>query len=83
MEIYTERLLRNTNIRFKPPSDAEIIDGIKSRPVRIVEIDKEKINKCNKICDYQNRRGNQKHYEYIKIKKRKCFTNKELSCSDL
>ena len=41
MEIYTERLWRNTNFRFKPPSDAEIIDGIKSSPVSTVEIDRE------------------------------------------
>ena len=49
MEIYTERLWRNTNFRFKPPSDAEIIDGIKSSPVRIVEIDREKLINATKF----------------------------------
>ena len=49
MAIYTERLWRNTNFRFKPPSDAEIIDGIKSSPVRIVEIDREKFINATKF----------------------------------
>ena len=49
MEIYTERLWRNTNFRFKPPSDAELIDGIKSSPVRIVEIDMEKLINAKKF----------------------------------
>ena len=49
MEIYTERLWRNTIFRFKPPSDAEIIDGIKSSPVIIVEIDREKLINATKF----------------------------------
>ena len=49
MEIYTERLWRNTNFRFKPPSDARSIDGIKSSPVRIVKIDMEKLINATKF----------------------------------
>ena len=49
MEVYTERLWRNTNFRFKPPSDAELIDGIKSSPVGIVEIDMEKLINATKF----------------------------------
>ena len=79
MVINKERLWSNTNFGFIPLSEAEFIAGIKNSPVGIAETDMKKINKIHQICDYQNRRSNQSYYEYIKIKERKCFTNKEPS----